>query len=164
MDETISVEDIPGLVERWHKPLLVFARQQMTQEAGEDAVQDTWQRLFTTIKAGGAITREGAHAWLYRVLTNRIIDVKRHECLIPMLPLEHPEWEPSRAGWERSVEAWADVCQALAPLPRIYQQIVWFLTQDYSGPEIARIVKMPEGTVRMRILRARQMLREQEVA
>lgn len=162
--EIITTVDIPALVEAWHARLVSVAMRYVGPDEAEDRVQEAWFHLLRALADGLCLARGAFSTWMYRAVTRCCLDVLRRARIVPMLPLEHPEWEPVIAAWEGEVEAWADVMQALEPLPRIYQQVMWLLGHEYSGSEIARLVKLRESTVRMRILRARQMLREQEVA
>jgi RNA polymerase sigma-70 factor (ECF subfamily) len=136
----------------------------------EDAVQDAFLLAFR----GRDTFRSGSFkAWLYRICTNRCLDLlreaKRHST-IPLEPSEEDEFEERAQfadpapGVEEIVamkELVDHVEAALARVPVEQRQAV--LLRDVDGfdyDEIARITGSELGTVKSRIHRGRLAVRE----
>jgi RNA polymerase sigma-70 factor (ECF subfamily) len=139
-----------------------------TPEEAEDVVQDAFISAWRSLAAfqGGSF-----RAWLFRIATNRSIDLIRARRRRGELPLEPPEdeeveWaEPAAAGPDpveiasRS-EALAVVEEALRVIPA--EQRAALLLRDVEGfsyEEIAQITAVEVGTVKSRIHRARTAVR-----
>ncbi len=137
-------------------------------DEAEDVVQDA---LFSAWRSLAAFQGGSFRAWLFRIATNRSIDLIRARRRRGELPLEPPddedvEWaEPVAAGPDppeiasRS-EALAGVEEALRGVPA--EQRAALLLRDVEGfsyEEIARITASEVGTVKSRIHRARTAVR-----
>lgn len=134
----------------------------------EDVVQDA---LLSAWKSLAAFQGGSFRAWVFRIATNRSIDVIRARRRRGELPLEPPddaefEWaEPAAPGTDlleiasRS-EAMAAVEEALTGIPP--EQRAALLLRDVEGfsyEEIAQITAVEVGTVKSRIHRARAAVR-----
>lgn len=145
----------PGALARQYAPAvyrLAFARTGRRADA-EGVMQEVFLRL---VKAKPVFDSEAhAKAWLLRVAANCANDLfrmsrrKREEPLTEDLPApEGPE--------EGSVTA------AVLSLPTRYRiPIHLYYYEGFSVAEIAKLLKKSEGTVKSRLFRARNMLREQ---
>lgn len=134
----------------------------------EDVVQDALLSAWRSIASfeGGSF-----RAWLFRIATNRAIDLIRARRRRGELPLDPPEdqeieWaEPADPGPEPAElasqrEAMAVVEEALGLLPA--EQRAALLLRDVEGfsyEEIARITVTEVGTVKSRIHRGRVAVR-----
>ena len=120
-----------------------------SRQEAEDAVQDTFLAFWE--KAPEGLRDEGA--WLMRVLVNncrsRLRTSRRRETLPLWEELPAPEPE-ERALWEE--------LRALPPQDRAAIHLFYY--EGFSTQEIARILKCRPGTVRSRLSRARERLRE----
>lgn len=140
-----------------------------TEEAAADAVQDAW------IKVHGAIERfedGNFRAWLLRIVTNTCYDHLRRQKRRPALSLDelmegaHVEF----ADEGRTVDPEATVIrreqherllgaiQSLSPWHRDVVLLVDVHGYDYT--EAADMLKVPLGTVKSRLSRARSSLRD----
>ena len=120
-----------------------------SRQEAEDAVQDTFLAFWE--KAPEGLRDEGA--WLMRVLVNNCRSRLRMSRRRETLPLweELPAPEPEeRALWEE--------LRALPPQDRAAIHLFYY--EGFSTQEIARILKCRPGTVRSRLSRARERLRE----
>ena len=120
-----------------------------SRQEAEDAVQDTFLAFWE--KAPEGLRDEGA--WLMRVLVNNCRSRLRTSRRRETLPLweELPAPEPAeRALWEE--------LRALPPQDRAAIHLFYY--EGFSTQEIARILKCRPGTVRSRLSRARERLRE----
>ena len=120
-----------------------------SRQEAEDAVQDTFLTFWE--KAPADLRDEGA--WLMRVLANncrsRLRASKRRETL--------PLWEGLPAP-EPDERALREELRALPPQDRAAIHLFYY--EGFSTQEIARILKCRPGTVRSRLSRARERLRE----
>lgn len=139
-----------------------------TTSEAEDVVQDA---LLSAWKSLAAFQGGSFRAWVFRIATNRAIDVIRARRRRGELPLDPPddaevEWaEPAAPGTDlleiasRS-EALAAVEEALQQVPA--EQRAALLLRDIEGfsyEEIAHITAAEVGTVKSRIHRARAAVR-----
>lgn len=139
----------------------------------EDVVQDAFVSAWRSI---GAFEGTSFRAWLFRIASNRAIDLLRARRRRGELPLEPPddqevEWaEPADPGLDLAEvasqrEALAIVEEALRSLPA--EQRAALLLRDVEGfayEEIAAITSTHVGTVKSRIHRARVAVRNLLVA
>ncbi len=145
----------PGGLARRHAPAvyrLAYARTGSRADA-EDVMQEVFLRL---VKAGPDFdSEEHAKAWLLRVASNCANDLFR----LPWRRREEPLDENLSAP-ERPEEG--SVTQAVLSLPARYRILIHlYYYEGYSVAEIARILGRSEGTVKSRLFRARDLLRNQ---
>lgn len=138
----------------------------------EEAVQDGFLKAFQKINGfrGGSF-----RAWLMRIVSNTVYDILRYSGRRPVQPLypengdgeevESPKWlaDPT-AKVEEAVE-WSEevnmIYRALDELPVIYREILILIDlQEFDYEEAARALSVPVGTVKSRLARARQQLKE----
>lgn len=141
------------------------------EEAG-DVVADAFVRVYSALpnfKGQSAFT-----TWLYRILTNCFLDMRKREKSRPTTSLEAalvtdegdlerqveddaptPHQEAEKSERERAVE------RAVGHLPE-YQKamITMYHVENLSYEEIADALDLPIGTVKSRLNRARLSLRE----
>ena len=138
----------------------------------EDVVQDACISAWRSI---GAFEGTSFRAWLFRIATNKAIDLVRRRRRRGELPLEPSEDEP---GWAEAPAGGPDlhelaagretvrvVEEALAAIPP--EQRAALLLRDVEGfdyAEIARITAAEPGTVRSRIHRGRLAVRNALIA
>ncbi|HEX9436387.1 MAG TPA: sigma-70 family RNA polymerase sigma factor [Candidatus Limnocylindria bacterium] len=139
-----------------------------TPDQAEDVVQDA---LFSAWRSIASFQGGSFRAWVFRIATNRSIDVVRARRRRGELPLEPPddadvEWaEPVAVGPDppelaSQAEALAAVEEALHGVPA--EQRAALLLRDVEGfsyEEIAQITAVEIGTVKSRIHRARTAVR-----
>ena len=132
----------------------------------DEEARDLAQDVLVRLHKGLAKYREGNfEGWLYRTTVNAFRDRlrKRKRLREDLLPPEPPQMRTSRIV-EEAVAAGElhDVVQeALVKLPPEYREAV--VLRDLEGrsyDEIAEIVGIPAGTVRSRIHRGREALRQ----
>ncbi len=134
----------------------------------EDVVQDAFVSVWRSL---GAFQGGSFRAWVFRIATNRAIDViraRRRRGELPLEPSEDDEVEwaepaasgPGLAELAGQSEAVSIVEQALGTIPA--EQRAALLLRDVEGfayEEIARIMAVEVGTVKSRIHRARVAVR-----
>jgi RNA polymerase sigma-70 factor (ECF subfamily) len=133
------------------------------RELSEDLVQATAVRAFL---AWSRIDGENAGNWLAKVLTNLYRDVLRSrrrrpsEVLACDMTEDTAYFVESQPASEAPEPCTLPVAEWLEELPPVLRGVaelhfVW----EMSGPEMAQVLDLPEGTVRTRLMRARRTLR-----
>lgn len=162
------------LVARYQRQMYRVAyRLTGNHDDAQDLIQDALFEAFRNFHRFETGTR--FDRWLYRIMTNRHIDRVRRNSRLPVLSLDQsPEggdgreqsWDvPSDVGdpAQALVEDVLDerIQAALNALPEEYRQTVILADiEEMSYEEVARVLRCPVGTVRSRLHRGRQLLRE----
>lgn len=156
-----AFERIVGLYER--RVYGFVFRHVGNKEDAEDITQEVFIKLykkFSTYDPAQTFT-----TWLFTIATNTVYDFFRRkrgkqELLIvddPELPLETADPRDAYTP----VEATIDVESALAKIKQGYRTVLLlFYRDELSCEEIAHVLKMPIGTVKTQLHRARKALKE----
>jgi RNA polymerase sigma-70 factor (ECF subfamily) len=151
-----------GLVERQSRFVfrVAYALLRNSHDA-EDAVQETFLKLY---RSGAWDAIENERAFLARVAWRIAVDklaklrTTRHEPLDPE-PVRcgsvSPEQALVTADWNAAVHRLVDALP-----PELRQPLALSTVDEMTSPEIARAMGIAEGTVRTRIMRARQILKQ----
>ncbi len=133
----------------------------------EDATQETFLRLLRHRKRQPFAALRDPRAWLARAAWSAAIDRRRRTG--PEITLEETtgticELRAAGASAEEIAakqEMAALLARLIASLPAGLRDVLSLsLVDELSSPEIAEILRIPEGSVRGRLLRARQVLKE----
>jgi RNA polymerase sigma-70 factor (ECF subfamily) len=141
-------------------------------DLAEDAVQDSFIKAFQKINS----VRSGSfRGWLLKIVTNSAYDILRHSHRHPTHPLfpadengqtiESPLWlaDPA-ASVQDSVEQnelSKEIYKVLDQLPDGYRSVITLIDLDeLDYTEAARILKVPLGTIKSRLARARLQMQE----
>ncbi len=128
----------------------------------EDLTFRTLQRAIERI--GSYRTDRNFFQWLYTILVNfRRMDVRRKAANmldftddLPDPPTDAPDAAETLAAAQDATV----VRQAVAALPEIFREVVVFrYFEDLTVPEIAQVLAIPEGSVKSRLSRAKQRIR-----
>jgi len=157
------VERFEILVRRYQR-LVATAALRMGTPRGE--VEDVTSEVFYKVyRSLGRYRPEHAlSTWLYRITVNAALDRKRslrHESrmeeLSPALADGRPSVHEAASDHERS----RLLRSALERIPAHYRSpLVLAHIEGMPLEEIARVLDLPEGTVKSRLFRARAMLKE----
>jgi RNA polymerase sigma-70 factor, ECF subfamily len=162
---------------------LIFATQDMVYQqafwlmhngaAAEDATQDAFLHAFQRLQSfrGGSFK-----SWILRITTNVCLDELRRQKRHPAVPLEpfnENDEEIEDAHWmtdpgdppeeivERAERSSA-IYQCIHKLPIEYQAVIILIDiQEFDYQEAATILRVPIGTIKSRLTRARLQLRNQ---
>jgi len=158
------------LVRRYQRPITNYVFRMLNDY---DASLDVTQEVF--IKVYNSLSRYSSEykfsTWLYRIAHNAAIDnIRRRSPNEQSIETENrdgayqlqiestnpsPEQERERSEWRTEIEA------VVKCLPAVYRELILLRhSQDLSYDEIAEITGLPLGTVKNRLFRAREMMRE----
>jgi RNA polymerase sigma-70 factor, ECF subfamily len=150
------------LVERYQGAVYNLAYRMLGDSGeAEDAAQEIFVRIYRQLARYDDARRFST--WVLAIATNYCIDQLRRRRL-QLVPLEEiVPWARSReAGPEREAldrEARDEIQGLLGRLPEKYRAVLilryW---QDLSCAEIGEVLRVPEGTVKTQLHRARQAL------
>lgn len=140
------------------------------QEEASDVVSEAFVRVFNAIHNFKG--KSSFSTWLYRILTNCYLDMRKRERNRPTTSLDtSPEdgeierqyESPDRSPHEESERSEREraMVRAVGKLPE-YQQamITMYHVEMMSYEDIAAALDLPIGTVKSRLNRARLMLRD----
>jgi RNA polymerase sigma factor (sigma-70 family) len=150
-----------ALITRWHEPIWRYLRRLTnSDDAAADLAQDTWLKVLR----GVASLREPAslRPWLFGIARRVAMDRLRRQYTQAMdhgTVLEEIAAPESDAGLEADLAALETRLDQL-PL-REREALALFYLQELSIEEIATLLAVPAGTVKSRLHRARQLLRNE---
>ena len=160
-----------GLVEGNWGPALRLAHSILqTEEAAADAVQEA---LIKVHRAMPRFKDGNFRAWLLRIVSNTCYDhlrsQKRRVALSLDQMIEESDYEASESNSEQNPERYALRREQLAGLGRLieglpswYRDVVILVdVHGYDYGEAAAHLRLPRGTVKSRLSRARAHLRDQ---
>ncbi len=164
------------LVERYQTRLVNYLyRMVRNLEEAHDLTQEVFIRVYQALDRYDSQYRYST--WLFRVAQNAAIDVirKRRIQLVPLtrradegsdatVDLELPDGQPSALETLQGRELDASIRSAIDALPWEYRELI--LLRHYGElayEEIAEVKAMPLGTVKNKLFRASQMLKQQLV-
>ncbi len=151
-------EALDQLVREWSRPLLRHVGRIVGDDGAEDVAQEVWLRVFRGI---GRL-REGAklRPWLFRIAHHVVMD--RLRVRYRVVAAENELLAEALDDDRESPEAVLTLLETrLARLPIVERETLsLFYLEQLSLLQIAEIQAIPAGTVKSRLFRARQMLRE----
>ncbi|MDR3575568.1 MAG: RNA polymerase sigma factor [Anaerolineaceae bacterium] len=141
--------------------------------AAEDATQEAFLHAFQRMHTfrGGSFK-----SWIMRITTNACLDMLRRQKRHPAIPLEafndndeeieDAYWMtdsgPAPAEMAERAEKSATILKCIHKLPFEYQAVIILVDlQEFDYQEAAAILKVPIGTIKSRLTRARLQLRKQ---
>jgi RNA polymerase sigma-70 factor (ECF subfamily) len=163
-------ESFEEIVRRYQRPITNYVYRML---GNYDASLDVTQEIF--IKVYNSMARYSAEyrfsTWLYKIAHNAAIDyLRRNSNHEQSLEIEsddgtyevqyeskrlNPEQERERSEWREEIKT------VVRRLPAGYRELIVLRhDNDLSYDEIAEITNLPLGTVKNRLFRAREMMRE----
>lgn len=123
----------------------------------EDAVQETFLRYFKGNQEFES--EEHAKAWFLRVTLNICHDMTRSAWMQKIVSIEElPEW---KQDFQVPYVEMDETLWQVLELPITYRNPLYlFYYEDYSIREIGEILGMQENTVKTRLRRGRELLKE----
>jgi len=127
----------------------------------DDAVQDAFLNALTRLEQYDA--RRPFGPWLLRIVANAALDRVRRRTIRAAEPISDRQPQAAAGPAEDAERRMmlAELERALQALPeRRRLAVVLFDVEGYEHKEIAKILGVPEGTVRSDVFHARRHLRE----
>ena len=163
-------EGFEELVRRYQRPITAYVYRMLGEyESSLDVTQEVFIKVYNSLEKYSSDYKFST--WLYRIAHNAAIDyMRRNSANLQSLeteneegayqlqlesPLLTPEQERERSEWRSEIEA------VVKCLPAVYRELILLRhAQDLSYDEIAEVTNLPLGTVKNRLFRAREMMRE----
>lgn len=152
-----------GVVDAYQDRLYSFALRLLKDPA---AAEEAAQAAF--VKAFGALpsydTAQPFAPWLFRIAHNACMDALRAGGRTVSLDAEEfPDLPDGARAMDDAVAETLDaerIETLLASLPPIYSEALLLQYKEDLGPaDIARVMSVPEGTVKARLFRGRELIR-----
>lgn len=163
-------ESFELLVERYQRPIVAYVYRFLNDyDSSLDVAQEVFIKVYNSLDRYSSDYKFST--WLYRIAHNAAIDHirrnSRREHSIEaeneggtyQLQLEsgrpNPEQDRQRSEWRSEIES------VVKCLPAAYRELIVLRHgNDLSYVEIAEITDLPLGTVKNRLFRAREMMRD----
>ena len=158
------------LVRRYQRPITGYVYRMLNNyDASLDVTQEVFIKVYNSLEKYSSDYKFST--WLYRIAHNAAIDHMRRNSVNQQsveeenadgtyqLQIESPQPTPEqmreRSEWRTEIES------VVKCLPTVYRELILLRhTQDLSYDEIAEVTNLPLGTVKNRLFRAREMMRE----
>lgn len=147
------------LCRRYQKPLLRYAfNLSKDSDIAHDAVQEVWIRLAKNIRR--LKDPRALRFWLYQLVRWRSLDIMRKQNKTNNAEEQFDE-QHHQAVDNKNTGVGEDLKAAINCLPKIEKQMIQlFYIDELRISEIAKVLDIPSGTVKSRLNRARNLLKE----
>ncbi|MGI8811247.1 MAG: RNA polymerase sigma factor [Pyrinomonadaceae bacterium] len=158
------------LVRRYQRPIVGYVFRMLGDyDSALDVTQEVFIKVFNSLERYSSEYKFST--WLYRIAHNAAIDhMRRNSITAQSLETENadgtyqlqiessgptPEQDRERSEWRTQIES------VVKCLPAAYRDLILLRhSQDLSYDEIAEVTGLPLGTVKNRLFRAREMMRD----
>ncbi len=159
------------LVRRYQRPIASYVYRMVGDyEAALDLTQEVFIKVYNSL--GRYRSEFKFSTWIYRIAHNSAVDHLRrysnraqaltgeHEGEQYDLPIESRRLSPEQES--EKAERRAEIESVVRGLPTAYRELVLLRhSHDMSYDEIAEVTGLPLGTVKNRLFRARETMRQQ---
>ncbi len=163
-------ESFEELVTRYQRPIVSYVYRMLNDyDSSLDVTQEVFIKVYNSLERYSSEYKFST--WLYRIAHNAAIDhIRRNSKKLQSLETENqdgtyelqlesprptPEKERENSEWRAEIES------VVKCLPTVYRELIILRhAKDLSYGEIAEISGLPLGTVKNRLFRAREMMRE----
>lgn len=165
-----QVEGFEELVRRYQRPITSYVYRMLGDyESSLDVTQEVFIKVYNSLHKYSFDYKFST--WIYRIAHNASVDHMRRNSVTPQsievenadgsfqIQLEShaasPEQERERSEWRTEIDS------VIRCLPTVYRDLILLRhSRDLSYDEIAEVTGLPLGTVKNRLFRAREMMRE----
>lgn len=158
------------LVRRYQRPITSYVFRMLgNYESSLDVTQEVFIKVYNSLTKYSPEYKFST--WLYRIAHNAAVDhLRRNSVNVHSIESENgegtfelqiesraasPEQEHERSEWRSEIES------VVRCLPPAYRDLILLRHgRDLSYDEIAQVTSLPLGTVKNRLFRAREMMRE----
>ena len=148
------------IIERYKNKLLRYAINLVhDNDHANHIVQDSFIKGY--INLNGFNTKKKFSSWIYRIVHNEAMNVvKKYQKEVPILDDFDFESEEDTLKKLEQKETAVYVEKCLSSMPLIYSEpLSLYYLDDKSYEEISDILRIPMGTVAIRISRAKKLMR-----
>ena len=163
-------ESFEELVHRYQRPITGYVFRILgNYEASLDVTQEVFIKVYNSLTKYS--DQYKFSTWIYRIAHNAAIDhIRRNNITAQSIEAENadgtfqlqieskeptPEQHHERSEWRTEIDA------VVRTLPPAYRDLIVLRHgRDLSYDEIAEVTSLPLGTVKNRLFRAREMMRE----
>jgi RNA polymerase sigma-70 factor (ECF subfamily) len=154
------------IMERYEKKLLRYGRKFLSdKENVTDAVQEIFIKTYQGIKSFDSSQRFSP--WIYRIAHNMFVNAIKKNSRNPVSFIDfdtlvaHPTYEDTAPADREQKEMRVLIDKGLGGLPPNYREIIiLYYLEELSYKEIADILRVPIGTVGIRLKRAKEALKK----
>lgn len=153
------------LMSRYQPRLLRYGRKFLAEKAHiEDAVQEVFIKVYQNIRDFD-VTRP-FRPWIYRIAHNMFVNTIRQNSRLPFVTMDldllpsYASYERDPAGEEERAQMKELIDRGLETLAPNYREvIILYYLEQLGYQEIADVLRVPVGTVGVRLHRAREALK-----
>jgi RNA polymerase sigma-70 factor (ECF subfamily) len=163
-------DNFEELVRRYQRPIVGYVFRMLGDyESALDVTQEVFIKVYNSLERYSSEYKFST--WIYRIAHNAAIDHMRRNSVTPQsletesadgtyqLQIESsdptPEQDRERSEWRTQIDS------VVKCLPTAYRDLILLRhSQDMSYDEIAEVTGLPLGTVKNRLFRAREMMRD----
>jgi RNA polymerase sigma-70 factor, ECF subfamily len=163
-------DNFEELVRRYQRPIVGYVFRMLGDyESALDVTQEVFIKIYNSLERYSSEYKFST--WIYRIAHNAAIDHMRRNSVTPQsletesadgtyqLQIESsdptPEQDRERSEWRTQIDS------VVKCLPTAYRDLILLRhSQDMSYDEIAEVTGLPLGTVKNRLFRAREMMRD----
>ncbi len=157
------VDKFEILVRKYQRMVATAAlRMGVPRQEVEDVASEVFYKVFRSLRR-----YEPTHAlstWMYRITVNAALDhrrSRRHDSRSEEIPASLADDSPSQLDTAEDRQRAGILHEALGRLPDHYRTpLILTHVEGLSLDEVARILNLPEGTIKSRLFRGRGLLKE----
>ena len=149
-----------ALIARWHAPLWRYLKRMAdTEDATADLMQDTWLRVLRGIHS--LRDPERLRPWLFGIARRVAMDrlrfaySRRTDDATVLEEISAPDPDADLAADLASLESHMETLPV-----RERETLALFYLREFTIDEMAALLGVPPGTVKSRLFRARELLRQ----
>jgi RNA polymerase sigma-70 factor (ECF subfamily) len=149
-----------ALVERWNPALWRYLRRLVGHdEDAADTLQEVWLRILRGLPRLRDPTR--LRPWLFGIARRALMDRLRREYAGPAADASAADHLPAPEPEPGLLDDLDELQDELAAMPLLEREVlVLFYLQELPIAQVAEVLAVPLGTVKSRLFRARNLLRD----
>ncbi len=160
-----DIDAFGTVVDRYEERLRRYGKKFIARDEDiEDVVQDVFMSVYQNIKEFNGSLRFSP--WIYRIAHNAFVNTLRKSGRVTYSPdfdtvVAHHVYEDPAENERELRDMRAMIDRGLAVLPPHYREVLLlYYYENMSYKDIADIVRVPVGTVSIRLKRAKEALKE----
>ncbi len=166
-----SEDGFEELVRRYQRPMVAYIyRMTGNYEAALDLTQDVFIKVYSSLARYSSEYKFST--WIYRIAHNVAVDyLRRHATRVQSLTSERDgetftlsieSRTPSPQAISEQTERRTEIEIVVQSLPGAYRELIVLRhAHDMNYDEIAEVTGLPLGTIKNRIFRAREIMRDE---